>query len=84
MAVDISELFYKQKGLCFWCKSPMVLGSGGDRQATREHLVPRSHGGKEFVKKAGRHQRNIVAACQKCNQARGNMSMHVFRSTYNP
>lgn len=83
--VDLGELFYKQKGRCYWCKRPMILGDQNSaHQATREHLVPASRGGKAFVKKNGRRVRNIVAACRKCNSARGNMDAHTFKSTYRP
>lgn len=82
--VDLGELFYKQKGLCYWCKLPMVLGGIGDRSATREHLIPRAHGGKSFVKRGRKRVRNIVAACRKCNGVRGSTDAHVFRSAMRP
>lgn len=85
MPVDLAELFYKQRGLCYWCKGAMSLDcSNDDRSATREHLIPKSRGGKTFVKKSGRRQRNVVAACKKCNNSRGNMDAHVFKSTMRP
>lgn len=82
--VDLGELYYKQRGCCYWCKRPMILGGTGDLSATREHLVPQSRGGKAFVKKDGRRVRNIVAACNRCNALRGSMDAHTFRTQCAP
>jgi 5-methylcytosine-specific restriction endonuclease McrA len=63
-------LWLAQSGLCFHCHEPMAIGparktSGGyDNGWTREHLVPKSKGGK--------HGHNVVLAHVKCNSARGN------------
>lgn len=73
---DIGALFYKQKGLCHYCHRSMVLGDGGDAQATRDHVVPRAHGGKQSG--------NLVAACRRCNEAKGAMTAQDFKSTYRP
>lgn len=80
--VDLGELFYKQKGRCYWCKGAMELGGDSARSATREHLVPQAYGGRAFVKRSKRRVKNIVAACKACNNARGTMDAHVFRSTF--
>lgn len=63
---------------CFWCGreviynvSPRVphvrvskkLRAQEQCTATREHLIPRAHGGK--------HENNIVVACKRCNNRRG-------------
>lgn len=73
---SIETLFYKQQGRCHYCQCPMTLGSGGRMQATRDHIVPRAHGGKQ--------RRNLVAACRGCNEAKGSMTKHTFESTYRP
>ena len=46
----------RQKGLCYWCKQPM-LG------VTADHLIPLYAGGQT-------RPGNIVAACAKCNNHR--------------
>jgi len=78
------ELCYKQKGRCYWCKRSMALDGEGDLAATREHLVPQSRGGKAWVKQGRKRVKNIVAACRKCNGARGNMDAHTFRTQMRP
>lgn len=55
---------------CFWCLcvvyyAPTPLRYPPPNLATREHLVPKSHGGT-------RAPENIVVACIRCNNARGN------------
>lgn len=79
--VDLGELFYKQKGRCYWCKCAMVLGGNEDSCATREHLIPQSRGGRNFVKRNGRRVRNIVAACKRCNNERRATDAHTYKST---
>lgn len=84
-AIDLERLYYKQRGLCYWCRGPMILDGGNDaRNATREHLIPRSHGGTNWMKVRGRKVCNVVAACKKCNNGRGNMDAHTFKSTMRP
>lgn len=64
---------------CFWCgrqvlyttrtrqtahvKLTRKVKSQDLYTATREHLIPRAHGGKHF--------NNIVVACKRCNNKRG-------------
>ena len=69
--------FQKQNGFCFYCKQPMWLGSSEEyrrtycitkkqarhRQATAEHLTPKSDGGSNSIA-------NLVAACRFCNSHR--------------
>ena len=53
---------------CYWCGievSYSPTARNRPYQATREHLIPRSHGGP-----GGRV--NIVVACRRCNTTRGN------------
>lgn len=60
-------LLKKFGGRCFYCDKGMSLpGSGmpANTQVTREHLMPKSQGGREGGP-------NLVAACYRCNQARG-------------
>jgi hypothetical protein len=64
--------FHRQGGLCWWCRQPMTWGHrGGDAYdpltATADHVQPVWDGGQTI---AG----NIVAACNTCNQARGQIA----------
>lgn len=62
---------------CFWCGREVIYTVRVNRHvrkdlrkaklldshtATREHLIPRAHGGK--------HENNIVVACKRCNNRR--------------
>ncbi len=56
-----------QKGRCLYCRRIMSFSQKcthpEGRRITREHLIPRSKGGKGGA--------NVVAACYRCNAARG-------------
>ena len=60
------RLWEVQGGACFWCKAQMQRGPYRQRKRpmgwTREHLVPRAHGGKNV--------RNVVLAHRGCNSDR--------------
>lgn len=62
-AYTLAELFYRRGGRCKYCGGPTALGGEGPNMATRDHVRPRSKGGKQ----AG----NLVLACFKCNNAKG-------------
>ena len=54
---------------CYWCGQQMLWTraareNGHPLSATRDHLIPRSHGG-------GSIPENIVTACRQCNNSRG-------------
>lgn len=73
--LTLADLYYRQAGLCKYCHCPMVLGGDGPMKATRDHVHPRSRGGKN----AG----NLVAACARCNQTKGDQHVREFlRSQY--
>lgn len=59
--------FRDQKGRCFYCRRAMSFSQEcthpEGRRVTREHLIPRSKGGKGGA--------NVVAACYRCNSQRG-------------
>ncbi len=46
---------------CVWCRRPLEVGLVS---ATTDHLVPRIKGGPSWIE-------NEVAACRRCNGARG-------------
>ena len=55
-------------GHCVWCGSPFDERLN---MATTEHLVPRIQGGPSWLE-------NEVAACRRCNSARGNRGLGEF------
>jgi len=55
-----SALFRRDRGLCLYCGKTLL-----DRELTRDHIVPVSRGGRD-------HWLNVVAACRRCNQHKGN------------
>jgi 5-methylcytosine-specific restriction endonuclease McrA len=62
------QLVREQKGLCFYCKRPVVDRRGrhdDPRSATLDHVVPVADGGDSSPG-------NLVAACRACNQRKGN------------
>jgi hypothetical protein len=50
------QLFRRDRHLCAYCVSTY-----GDSKLTRDHVIPRSRGGKDIWM-------NVVTACAKCNQ----------------
>lgn len=69
---DVYSLFTRQRGRCWYCRRPMSLGGADSSAATRDHVIPRSRGGKT----AG----NVVAACYACNQRKRAMLPADFKS----
>ena len=53
-------LFRRDLHLCMYCGLRF-----GERELTRDHVLPKSRGGRD-------HWRNVVAACKRCNQRKGN------------
>jgi 5-methylcytosine-specific restriction endonuclease McrA len=57
-------LFSRDQGKCFWCNHPLKLGdynkSSGKLRPTKDHLLPRSKGGKNHIS-------NLVLSCSGCN-----------------
>jgi 5-methylcytosine-specific restriction endonuclease McrA len=73
------ELLRGQNGLCAYCG--MSILPRKDRStdpnstyATVDHIVPLSCGGPDDIE-------NTLAACNKCNKAKGSMSLDDFRSS---
>jgi hypothetical protein len=56
---------------CAYCGIPMKRRGVGDTSATRDHIVPKAHGGR-FVK---------IPACRKCNLVKADMSLDAFLKT---
>jgi 5-methylcytosine-specific restriction endonuclease McrA len=55
-----------QGGRCKYCLVPLSL-----KDATRDHVIPRAKGGSN-------HKENTVAACDDCNNAKGDMDVKRF------
>lgn len=59
---------------CCYCdiETHLAMEPGpNDTMATKEHIVPRSKGGKDNIE-------NLTIACYSCNTARGNKPIEVF------
>lgn len=55
-----SSLFRRDQNICLYCGKQLF-----DRDLTRDHIQPRSRGGKDVWL-------NVVTACRRCNQFKGN------------
>lgn len=73
------QAFYKQDGLCHWCKTPMALNAGKQQphSVTLEHLIPEHAGGPDT-------EENCVAACKQCNAERGGAFTPPFSARFAP
>ena len=68
-----NSLFNKQKGKCYWCKRDMRKTPREHHdplECTLDHLYPRGHPLRSEQRIDG--MRKHVAACRRCNEARGN------------
>ena len=68
------KLFNLQGGLCAYCQQPMDITKCNTPNApTIEHLLPQSR-----FKKLAKEHFNMVCACRKCNNEKGDMPLVVF------
>lgn len=58
-ALENKLLFRRDQNLCLYCGH-----SFRSSELTRDHIVPRAHGGRDVWK-------NVVAACRRCNHRKG-------------
>lgn len=56
-------LFRRDQNLCMYCGKTFA-----EQKLTRDHILPTSRGG-------GDHWLNVVAACRRCNQHKGNQRL---------
>jgi hypothetical protein len=56
---SIEVLYLRENKKCFWCDTPIKLDD-----ATKDHVVPQSKGGKNEFE-------NLVCSCRKCNGLKG-------------
>jgi 5-methylcytosine-specific restriction endonuclease McrA len=57
----------EQNGICIYCRQRFTA----ELLPTLEHIVPLSKGGDD-------HPTNVVAACESCNNERGNRNYYAF------
>lgn len=63
---DREAALREQNGRCKYCLDPLTY-----KQATRDHVVPRSAGGLD-------HKSNTVASCAPCNETKRSMPVDQF------
>ncbi|MBM3685280.1 MAG: HNH endonuclease [Actinobacteria bacterium] len=61
----LAKILERDGAACVWCRRPLEVGL---ERATTEHLVPRVRGGPSWIE-------NEVAACRRCNGARGHLGV---------
>ena len=67
-------LFNLQSGKCAYCKIEMDLSkTNADNAPTKDHILPKSK-----YPKLKRDKNNMVCACLKCNQEKGDMPVDIF------
>jgi 5-methylcytosine-specific restriction endonuclease McrA len=59
--IPLAELYMRFGGICQFKMHPISL-----EEATRDHLTPKSHGGRN-----GHNYENIVLMCKECNVIKG-------------
>lgn len=60
-----SVLLSRSGGVCEACGCELNLRHGDPKQATIDHVVPKSAGGTDSIN-------NLAVLCSECNQAKGN------------
>jgi 5-methylcytosine-specific restriction endonuclease McrA len=60
------EAWRDQNRKCFYCEKSIAK-----KYVTADHVIPKSKGGKTI-------RSNILAACQKCNRAKGDLAAEEF------
>lgn len=65
-------LYKKQGGKCHYCRKQMTKRPVGPHHATEDHIIPRAQGGASSFA-------NLVGACFKCNNMRGNIPYSTFK-----
>ncbi len=63
---DREDALRKEHGRCHYCRTKLTI-----RTVTRDHVDPRALGGSN-------QRKNIVAACERCNVAKGSMPYKQF------
>ena len=66
-----NQLAHQQGWRCYYCGDKMHKMTRGRKKTTLDHKVPLSRGGLTT-------QDNLTAACQECNQKKGNLTEEEF------
>ncbi|MGE0652045.1 MAG: HNH endonuclease [Alphaproteobacteria bacterium] len=74
MPKKLSFLFARHEGRCYYCERQMTLAPHKRNSVTRDHRIPKAHGGGGY--------RNVVAACFRCNSLKGEMTEGEFRAQW--
>lgn len=88
LLLNRKRAYRDQHGRCFWCDVRMMRphdpgfseAANQPRRLTAEHLIPQS----QTADSAKHSWWNIVAACWRCNNERGNMSIEQWVSALLP
>jgi 5-methylcytosine-specific restriction endonuclease McrA len=68
------DLLTQWNWLCFYCGEFIQRGAVDSKhEATKDHMTPISRGGVDFIG-------NIVPACLRCNQLKGESTVEEFRA----
>lgn len=80
--ISLKSLVEKHSGCCYYCKVHLTVRTPGeqrDTDATVEHLIDKWSSRKHIK---NNDKSNIVAACFKCNNTRGNARNRIARDYY--
>lgn len=66
------RLMGRQHGRCYYCNREMTFKQDPETMCTIDHVVPRAQGGVNHIS-------NYVAACIRCNNARGTIDAALFK-----
>lgn len=66
-AQETKNLFYEQRGICFWCDTQLInpfTRDGEGKKAHLDHVIPLVRGGSNWIS-------NLRWTCQFCNHSKG-------------
>lgn len=71
------RLLNEQDGRCAYCNDPMTMTTGRQDTVTLDHATPTARGGRTEMS-------NLVGACSRCNNLKGDMTVDEFRAGADP
>ncbi len=72
--IDKQRILNKSNGRCWYC-GKLLFFSNDKNTVTIDHVLAKHLGG-------GNDYENLVAACCKCNQKKGHLTLNKFRARY--
>jgi 5-methylcytosine-specific restriction endonuclease McrA len=63
---------HRSSWFCYYCGCALSAEPRAQNQKTIDHKIPKSRGGTN-------HPSNVVAACRRCNEEKGNMTAAQYR-----